>query len=75
MTFTPPKKPYQYPDRAIDCQTSMDDAFRDLWDRSAAMGWGPEEIAAALYDLTDNHLTALRENDALDRRLAAKGED
>ncbi len=45
MTFTPPKKPYQYPDRAIDCQASIDDAFQDLWDRSAAMGWGPEEIA------------------------------
>ena len=75
MTFTPPKKPYQYPDRAINCQASIDDAFQDLWDRSADIGWGPEEIAAALYDLTDNHLTALRQNQARDRLLAAKGED
>ena len=74
MTFAPPKKPYQYPDRAIDCQVSMDDAFRDLWEDAAA-GWGPEEIAAAIYELTDNHLTALRENYVLDRQLAVKGED
>jgi hypothetical protein len=66
MTFTPPKKPYQYPDRLIDCQVSMDGAFRDLWDRSAEMGWGPEEIAAALYELTDNHLAGLRENETLE---------
>jgi hypothetical protein len=30
------------------------------------MGWGPEEIAAALYELTDNHLTGLRENETLE---------
>ena len=71
----PTEEAYQYPDRAIDCQVSIDDAFRELWDKSADMGWGPEEIAAALYDLTDNHLTALRQNHARDRRLAAKGED
>jgi hypothetical protein len=41
----------------------------------AAAGWGPEEIAAAIYELTDNHLTALRENYVLDRLLAVKGED
>jgi hypothetical protein len=36
-----------------------------------AEGWGPEEIAGALYELTANHLTALRENDALDYGLQA----
>ena len=73
-SFSQPKKPYQDPDRAIDCKVSMDDAFRDLWDKSADMGWGPEEIAAALYELTDNHLTALREH-ALDHRIDTKGKD
>ena len=71
MTFAPPKKPYQYPDRAIDCQVSMDDAFRELWEDCGG-GLGPEEIAAAIYDLTDNHLTALREQYALDRWLASE---
>jgi hypothetical protein len=41
----------------------------------AAAGWGPEEMAAAIYELTDNHLTARRENYVLDRLLAVKGED
>ena len=61
--------------RLIDCQVALDDAFRELWENISAAGWGPEEIGAALYDLTDNHLTALRENQARDRLLAAKGED
>ncbi|WP_394890478.1 hypothetical protein ACG873_03590 [Mesorhizobium sp. AaZ16] len=60
----------QYPDRAIDCQISIDEAFRDLWENVAAAGWGAEEIASAIYELTDNHLTALRENAAIDRLLA-----
>ena len=66
MTFTSPKKPYQYPDRGHDCQMSINDAFQDLWANSAAAGWGPEEIAYALYELTDNHSTALREKAALE---------
>ena len=62
--LSPPKKPYQYLDRAIDCQLSLDEAFRELWENVAAAGWGPEEIADALYELTDNHLAGLRYNDA-----------
>jgi len=41
-----------------------------MWENLAAAGWGPDEIADALYELTDNHMTALRENEALDLRLA-----
>ena len=74
-SFASPKYPHQYPDRAIDCQVSIDDAFREMWESISEAGWGPEEIACAIYDLTDNRLTALRENYALDRRLAAKGDD
>jgi hypothetical protein len=62
LPLSPPKKPYQYPDRAIDCQLSLDEAFRELWENITAAGWGPEEIADALYEL--NHLAGLRENDA-----------
>ena len=54
MNFTPPKKPSHYPDRQIDCQVALDNAFRELWENTSAAGWGPEEIAAALYELTDN---------------------
>ncbi|GLS29980.1 hypothetical protein SAMN04488498_104315 [Mesorhizobium albiziae] len=75
MTFTSPRNPDHYPDRDIDCQVSIDEAFRELWENIAAAGWGPEEIASALYELTDNHLTALRENDVVTRRLTAQGEN
>lgn len=59
----PPRRSEQYPDRDIDCQEAADVAFRELWDNMAAAKWGSEEIAAALLELTDNHLTALRMND------------
>jgi hypothetical protein len=35
-------------------------------DNGALAGWGPEEIAAALYELTDTHLTGLRETEVLE---------
>jgi len=66
----PPRRPDSYPDRGIDCQVAADEAFREVWENMAAAGWGPEEIAAALLELTDNHLTALRENDKVDREIA-----
>lgn len=59
----PPRSCEQYPDRDIDCQEAADEAFRELWDNMAAARWGPEEIAAAILELTDNHLTALRMNE------------
>jgi hypothetical protein len=64
--FASPRNPDQYPDRDIDCQISIDEAFRELGDNIAAAGWGAEEIARALYELTDNHLTSLRENETLE---------
>ena len=67
--FSPPKIPNDYPDRPIDCQVAIDNAFRELWENIASVGWGSEEIACALYELIDNHLTALRENAAVDRLL------
>ena len=70
MTFDPPKKPYQYPDRLIDCQVAIDEAFQEMWEDIAAAGWGREEIANAIYELTDNHLTGLRENETVDRWLS-----
>ncbi len=75
LRVNPPKAAELYPDRDIDCQAAIDTAFRDLWENIAAAGWGREEIAGALYELTDNHLTALRENETVVRWLsAAKGE-
>ncbi|TIP39605.1 hypothetical protein [Mesorhizobium sp.] len=70
LKFAPPKTADHYPDRAIDCQMSIDEAFREIWENVAAAGWGQEEIAGALYELTDNHLTALRENEFTELRLA-----
>lgn len=65
----PPRRPDAYPDRGIDCQQAADEAFREVWENMARAGWGPEEIAAAIYELTDNHLTALRMNDKTDRDI------
>lgn len=62
----PPRRQETYPDRGIDCQEAADAAFREVWENMAAAGWGAEEIAAAIYELTDNHLTALRENEKTD---------
>lgn len=74
LQFNPPRAADFYTDRDIDCQASIDGAFRDLWENIAAAGWDQEEIAGALYELTDNHLTALRENETVDRWLSsAKG--
>lgn len=62
MKLSPPRHQDHYPDRGIDCQEAADAAFREVWENLAAAGWGAKEIAAALYELTDNHLTALRMN-------------
>lgn len=65
----PPKRPDTYPDRGIDCQEAFDAAFREIWENMAAAGWGAEEIAAAVYELTDHHLTALRLSDRTDQDI------
>lgn len=44
--------------------------FASFGENLAAAKWGPEEIAAALYELTDNHLTALRMNDMTDEDIS-----
>lgn len=62
----PPRRRETYPDRGIDCQEAADAAFREVWENMAEAGWGAEEIAAALYELTDHHLTALRMSDKTD---------
>lgn len=64
-----PRRQETYPDRGIDCQEAADEAFRVVWENMATAGWGPEEIAAAIYELTDNHLTALRMNDRTDNDI------
>ena len=51
-------------------QVSIDDPFAECG-KTFSSGWGPQENAGALYELTANHLIALRENDALDCGLQA----
>jgi hypothetical protein len=68
--IAPPRHEDQYPDRGLDCQQAAHAAFRDLWEGVAAAGWSAEEIAAAIYELTDHHLTALRANAETEAQIA-----
>ncbi len=54
------------PDRSIRCQEHMDAAISVVTDNAIQSGWSPDEVAAALVELADNHMLALLEN----RKLA-----
>nr|WP_245516999.1 hypothetical protein [Rhizobium leguminosarum] len=49
----------------------MDDAFSLIAAAAVEAGWKPEEVAAALVELADNHVLALLVNRDLERGLAA----
>jgi hypothetical protein len=56
MNIQAPKRPLSHPDRLLDCQEAMDVAFHDLMGNAIAAGWGPQEVADAIAQLTDAHL-------------------
>ena len=67
----PPAISKDHPDRDLECQAALSDAFADLADRAAAAGWSDEEVAAALTALADNRMLGLAEIDALKSILAS----
>ena len=48
----------------------MDEAFSLIAAAAVEAGWKPEEVAAALVELADNHVLALLVNRDLERELA-----
>jgi len=63
-TFAAPKREGSYPDRDLDCQMAIENAFRTVAESAGAAGWTEQEIADALIELAHNHWFAL---DAKDR--------
>ncbi|WP_075856506.1 hypothetical protein [Rhizobium hainanense] len=60
-----------HPDRFLKCQEAMEDALETVAASATSAGWSPEEVAAALVELADNHMLALLANSDLARDLAA----
>jgi hypothetical protein len=52
----PPAVVEDHPDRDLECQAALSDAFGDLADRAEAAGWSDEEVATALSTLADNRM-------------------
>ncbi|WP_312366124.1 hypothetical protein [Ensifer sp.] len=57
--IAPPKLPACHPDRGSQCQKALETEFQLLACRAEAAGWSPEEVAAALIDLADNHFLSM----------------
>ncbi|MBB6484426.1 hypothetical protein [Rhizobium lusitanum] len=52
----PPPVSDGHPDRNLECQVALSDAFAELADKAIAVGWPEEEVAAALPALADNRM-------------------
>jgi hypothetical protein len=65
-----PKTLGYHPDRFLNCQEAIADAFRQLAERAVAAGWGEDEVAGALVDLADCHMLALASNLDTERLIA-----
>jgi hypothetical protein len=59
-----------HPDRFVRCQEAMDDAFALVAAAAVEAGWHPEEVAAALVELADNHTLSVLANRDMERDLA-----
>lgn len=60
-----------HPDRLLRCQEALEDAVLAAVDAVSLAGWTPEEVAAALIELADNHMLSLLANRDLASELAA----
>lgn len=58
MSISPPDKPTDHPDRFLQCQEAIEDAFQDLVEQAVAAGWGEAETVAAVVELADHHMLA-----------------
>lgn len=49
----------------------MEEAILEVTGTAVAAGWSPEEVAAALVELADNHMLSLLANSDVERDLAS----
>lgn len=64
-----PQIPPAHPDRFLNCQEALDDAFRLLIGQAVVAGWNEAEVAAALVDLADCRMLAIAANVDTDRMI------
>ncbi|WEZ86127.1 hypothetical protein P6U16_26500 (plasmid) [Rhizobium sp. 32-5/1] len=57
-----PKTLTEHPDRFLNCQEAIADAFRLLTAQAVMAGWGETEVAGALVDIADCHMLSLASN-------------
>ena len=67
--------PDEHPDRFVRCQEHMEAAFSAVAEAAVKSGWRPEEVAAALVELADNHMLATLANRDFERALGFAGTD
>jgi hypothetical protein len=70
MTQTPSPPSPTHPDRFLRCQEALDDAFATAVEAAVEAGWHPEEVAAAMVEIADNHMLSVLANRGLERDLA-----
>lgn len=51
-----PRKLGDYPDRDIQCQEALEDAFIELTERGVEAGWVQIEVLQALLELAKSHI-------------------
>ncbi len=66
-----PRISAQHPDRDLECQAALSEAFAELADRAAAAGWSDKEVAAALTALADNRMLGAAEIAKVEDLLAS----
>jgi hypothetical protein len=49
----PPRPTTQYPDRALDCELTVESYIQALLDSGAHVGWGREELMEAILHVTN----------------------
>jgi hypothetical protein len=57
-----PRYSTPYPDRDLDCQLALEDAFNTLLDLAEKAGWSKTEAAEAFRELASAHLAMEEEN-------------
>lgn len=70
MEIAPPKHNGPYPDRDIDCQQAIENAFQELMENIVAAGWGPLEISEAIGQLAVSDRLAREDVAGFDAHLA-----
>ncbi|MBB4116964.1 hypothetical protein FHT80_006345 [Rhizobium sp. BK226] len=70
MEYIPgPRSLSEHPDRFLNCQEAIADAFRQLAEQEVMAGWGEIEVAGALADISDFHLLSLASNLETERMI------